>query len=418
MSPRHSSSLVRRVIDRLAKSRDLTVSLLVHIIIITLFGSVVLYKAIEEPPDFASDQIVASREPAAPRPVDQPSSVPIPSLITPPSPTSPVPAEIYRLQPDMVPDRSIPAVNIPVRDMARAVPAPIPAAGDARGLTPEAAKDVRGLADSWRPPRGSSGSREPEFSFTAFVGQYSGGDWNSTHRGSGGKIDAGSLPNLLYFMTSSSKGKVRTNYEDVRAIRLDSDEIFVAKPPFIFLTGTRDFRLSDREVENVRKYLKMGGAIWGDSSVPGKNSRFDISFRREMKRVLADVDKDWEELPESDAVFSRSVFPEVRGVPPGLNSYREPIRVLRMYGEISVIYTSNDYGDMWQVGLNREGKIDLRRNQAGAYVATNDVVWQNRETYLRNLSPESLEASYKFGTNLVVHLLKRWDGVGGSGAGL
>jgi hypothetical protein len=204
----------------------------------------------------------------------------------------------------------------------------------------------------------------------------------------------------------------------VRAIRLDSDEIFVAKPPFIFLTGTRDFRLTDREVENVRKYLKMGGAIWGDSSVPGKNSRFDIAFRREMKRVLADVDKDWEELPESDAVFSRSVFPEVRGVPPGLNSYREPIRVLRMYGEISVIYTSNDYGDMWQVGLNREGKIDLRRNQAGAYVATNDVVWQNRETYLRNLSPESLEASYKFGTNLVVHLLKRWDGVGGSGAGL
>jgi hypothetical protein len=29
--------------------------------------------------------------------------------------------------------------------------------------------------------------------------------------------------------------------------------------------------------------------------------------------------------------------------------------------------------------------------------------------YLRNLSKESLDVTYKFGTNLVLHLLTRWD---------
>jgi len=401
------------------RSRDLTVSLLVHVILISLFGTVVLYKAIETPPDFASDNLVAAREASAPRPVDEPSAVPIPSLLQPGSPSkAPIPAEIYRMQPDMNSNRSIPAVAPHVREMAQGIPNAVAPPVDAEGLTPAAAREIRDLADSWRPAGRSAGSREPEFVFTAFVGQYSGGDWNSTNRGVGSKIESGSLPNLLYFMSASSKGKVRANYQDVRAIRLDSDEIFVAKPPFIFLTGTRDFRLSDREVENVRKYLKMGGAIWGDSSVPGKNSRFDIAFRREMKRVLADVDKDWEVLPESDPIFSRPFFPEVRGVPAGLNSYREPIRVLRMFGEVAVIYTSNDYGDMWQIGLGKDGKIDLRRDEAGRYVAINESVWKNRETYLRNLTPPALEASYKFGTNLVVHLLTRWDGVTRSGAGL
>jgi hypothetical protein len=196
----------------------------------------------------------------------------------------------------------------------------------------------------------------------------------------------------------------------VKAIKLDSDELFSVKPPFVFLTGTRDFRLTDKEVENLQKYIRLGGAVWGDSSVPGRFSRFDIAFRREMKRVIPDVDKDWEILPANHPIYTADAyFPEVKEVPPGLNFYREPVYALKIYGEVAIIYTPNDYGDMWQVGLNEQSQIDTRKDEKGQFVAINDIIWNNRETYLRNIAQGSLDLTYKFGTNVVLHLLTRWE---------
>ena len=92
-----------------------------------------------------------------------------------------------------------------------------------------------------------------------------------------------------------------------------------------------------------------------------------------------------------------------------MNFYKEPVYALKIFGEIAVLYTANDYGDMWQVGLNDKGQVDTRRNVRNAYVALNANVWNNRETYLRNVTPEALTQTYKFGTNLVIHLLTRWE---------
>jgi hypothetical protein len=125
--------------------------------------------------------------------------------------------------------------------------------------------------------------------------------------------------------------------------------------------------------------------------------------------VIPDVDKDWEELPPNHPIYTQAYFPEVKGVPPGLNYYREPIYALKIYGEVAVIYTANDYGDMWQIGLNQQGQVDTRRNAKNQYVAINEVIWGNRDTYVRNISPESLALTYKFGTNVVIHLLTRWE---------
>jgi hypothetical protein len=263
----------------------------------------------------------------------------------------------------------------------------------------------------WRPgDRPGVGDREPEFQFTAYIGQYDGGDWNSTVRLERNKIVTGSLPNLLYLMSEWSKEKIKTNYQNVEAIRLDDwDKIAATKPPFIFMTGTRDFKLTQKEVENLRKYVRIGGCIWGDSSLPGLRSRFDIAFRREMKRVIPDRDKDFEPLPSNHAIFTKGYFPEITSVPAGLNFYRERVMAMKMYGEIAILYTSNDYGDMWQTGLNRQGQIDLRRDKNGQYVAINPMIYQNRESYLRNITPESLETSFRFGTNVVIHLLTRWE---------
>jgi hypothetical protein len=148
--------------------------------------------------------------------------------------------------------------------------------------------------------------------------------------------------------------------------------------------------------------------------VPGRNSRFDLAFRREMKRVIPDKDKDWEELPKNHPLFDarQAYFPEVTTVPPGMNFYKESVYALKIYGEVAIIYTANDYGDMWQIGI-KDGRIlsDLAtdRNDRGDWIAMNPALWHNREVYVKNLSYPALEKTYKFGTNMVIHLLTRWD---------
>ncbi len=92
-----------------------------------------------------------------------------------------------------------------------------------------------------------------------------------------------------------------------------------------------------------------------------------------------------------------------------MNFYRDPVFALKVYGEIAILYTPNDYDDMWLMGLDDQQNIDMRKDERGRFVAINQQMWQRRDIYFRNLTRESLVPAYKFGTNIVVHLLTRWE---------
>lgn len=409
---------LQKLINKFSDSRDFTISVALHAILVAVFGGTVLFQAVKEPPDFEGGtggfvEASADNTPPQPQQQQQPQQTTF-NVATAPQPsttsqintitTTAVNPLNFSMQQTIVAPITAPTAP------TQAAVAPSSAAMSSDGMTAGAAASIKAFTGGWGKGSGSgTGVRSREFEFTAYIGQYSGGNWNSTVRVVRDKIVTGSLPNLLYLMSYWSKDKIKTNYKNVESIRLDSDKIFSIKPPFIFLTGTRDFKLTDREVENLRKYVRMGGCIWGDSSLPGLRSRFDIAFRREMKRVIPDVDKDFEPLPANHPIFTKSYFSEVKDVPPGLNFYQDPVMALKIYGEIAILYTSNDYGDMWQVGLNRDGQIDLRRDKNNQYVAINPMIYQNREVYLRNITPESLATSFRFGTNVVIHLLTRWE---------
>jgi hypothetical protein len=276
-------------------------------------------------------------------------------------------------------------------------------------MTTAQARAIQSFVSGWGVGgQGTGGLRQRKFKFTAYLAKYAMGDWNATVSMSGSRIVKGSLPNLLFFMKKFSADRIDAN-PNPEPLNLASSEIFTVKPPFIFFNGRRDFKLSDQEVENLRKYVLSGGAIWGDSSLPGRRSRFDIAFRREMRRVLPDRDKDFEALPADHPIYKGGYFQNIQTAPSGLNYYQEPVEVLRIFGEIAVIYTMNAYGVMWQIGIDEKGQPDLRRTESGAMVATDENIWERREFYFRNLSPEALLASYQFGTNVVTHLLVRWE---------
>ena len=408
----------QKLINKFSDSRDFTISVALHAILVAIFGGTVLFQAVKEPPDFEGGEggfVEASADNTPPQPQQQQPQQTTFNVATAPQPSAT--SQLNTITTTAVNPLSfsmeqtiVAPMNMTPTAPTQAAVAPSSSNMSSDGMTAGAAASIKAFTGGWGKGSGSgTGTKSREFQFTAYIGQYSGGNWNSTVRVVGGKIETGSLSNLLFLMSHWSKDKIKTNYQNVEAIRLDSDQIFAVKPPFIFLTGTRDFKLTEKEVENLRKYVRMGGCIWGDSSLPGLRSRFDIAFRREMKRVIPDVDKDFEPLPSNHPIFTQAYFTNVKEAPPGLNFYQEPVMALKIYGEIAILYTSNDYGDMWQIGLNEQGQIDMRRDRAGQYVAINPMIFANREVYLRNITPESLDTSFRFGTNVVIHLLTRWE---------
>lgn len=403
--------------DRLARSRFFTVSLTFHLLLIVFIGQQIITRY--EPPEVVPNGEI--------RRADVPEQAPKPSIPAPPNydPAKDVTQQLQEISkfPSSVLPPALPTPIIvdgsgPFSPATPGVPnspllpsGPTNPAPNLGSLTPAERKDIQQTLEIWRP----KGSGPNEFSFTAYIGKYQGGNWASTVRLTNGEITAGSLPNLLYAMSKWSKNRIKTNERQVKAIALDSDELLTVRPPFVFLTGTRDFKLTEKEIENLRNYIRIGGAIWGDSSVPGRRSAFDHAFKREMQIVLKGNAEKFEKLPASHPVFTDGYFAKVKQLPAGINNYQEPVEVLRWGGEIAVIHTTNDYGDMWQVGLDKEGQIDLSRDAGGQYVAMNPTLWENRGTYVRNIDQPAVEQAYRFGINMVVHLLTRWENkVGGA----
>ncbi len=428
--------LLNSILAKLSKSQFFTASLIIHSVVIVLLSGTVLFRRVVEETEFfgppgdgrTRGSFVQDTPPAAqPPPVQQTqvaqtptqTAVPMaaPAAASLPALTTTAPTASSFTLPSFVqsPTVSPTAVTAPTAATAMQSPSAMPA---------EVGRAIQEYTGSWAGSgQGTAGQggtgpiRTRRFKFTAYLAKYSGGDWDSTVRISrqGGKeqIVQGSLPNLLFVMRRWSSDRIEATPDPV-PLNLSSEAIFTSKPPFIFFTGRRDFVLTDAEVANLRKYIQVGGAIWGDSSLPGRRSRFDIAFRREMRRVIPDLNKDWEPLPANHPLFSgdpRQVYyPEIRSVPPGINFYQEPIEVLKYYDQIAILYSANSYADQWQIGITEDGKYDTRTDRSGQnFIAINKALFDNRRFYFRNLEEPALVRSYQFGINVVTHLLTRWE---------
>lgn len=429
MDAPEKTTLLERLIEKFNNSRFFTISFVLHVLLIVIFGGTVLFEAMQEPPDFEGGEggfLAGGEETAAPPTSAQTQPQETTFTVSTPAVQNTTVAAITTTGQNPL-NFSMDAIITPSTmvkpDVSAAAAAAVPqvSAGPA-GMSAQVAGQIREFTGGWGKGSGSgTGTRQREFSFTAFIAKYNGGNWDSTvELDQNGKIWRGSLPNLLDFMSKESKDKIKTDYRNIEAVALDSDKLFSAKPPFIFFTGSKDFKLTPKEVENLQKYVRLGGAIWGDSSVPGKGSAFDIAFRREMKRIIPDVDKDFEQLDVNDPVFRRApYFPEIKKQPKGLNYYEEPVYVMRYLDEIAIIYTANDYGDVWQFGVKQDPSnpknwiINNDRNEKGVRVALDWELYLNSGLYVHNVNPNppivSILDTYKFGTNLVIHLMTRWE---------
>lgn len=402
--------------DKLMRSRYLVIAIAVHAVAFMMIGTVVIFEAIlveeEEGVTFVGGDVLAGSPPPPPPPdtLDTPQELPEVSTQQIQSPESPLDVISSDNALADAPPIPIPPAPMPNIDMGATTDNLQPELAKADSFN-KRAKYIREMRKAW----GRGGTARTEGSgknvtadFQAYIAKYRNGDWASTVEIKGGKIVNGSIVNLMIYTTRWTNNKVKANLRP-KPLDLGSPELFEVKPPFVYMTGHKDFTLTEAEVENLRKYLIQGGAIWGDNGLAGKGSRFDVAFKREMKRVLPDADKQWETLPNNHPIYTTSYFPLRDGPPPGMNYYREPTQAIKMDGQISVLYTPNDYSDMFRMVYERGSRRPLTKPPAKQLRRLPNELWLNRDEFFRNFTPESTEETYKFGINIIVHLLVRFD---------
>ena len=424
-STRHP--FVEALITWVAGVRYVALSGLLHTMLILILGGTVLYKNMVEPPDFSSgegglllndEQIAELPEPMQMQNPDLSSTAMSSTAAASASAVSTAVSQMAAITTTASTPNNFSMASIAAPDVSLTLKPSIsstaaPTATDVGvGLTKGQATRIGAFTSGWaRGGRAAMGQplKSRAFEFTAYLAKYAGGDWDSTVWLDGEGVRGGSLHNLLYIISRLSHKKIHADPQPI-PLDLSSDEIFQKKPPFIWFTGHRDFVLTDIEVLNLGEYLRSGGCIWGDSSLPGNRSRFDIAFRREMLRLLPEIKQKWEPLPATHPIYTNTYYAEIKGVVPGMNFYHEPIYGLKGFaGEVAILYTANDYGDMWQFGLDENGDFDLSRDDKRRFVAINEQMWHRRNMYFRNVEPKALMDTYKFGTNIIIHLLTRWE---------
>ncbi|NLF40207.1 DUF4159 domain-containing protein [bacterium] len=234
---------------------------------------------------------------------------------------------------------------------------------------------------------------------------YEGGDWDCEfHHPRGGEVDftKGSIPNLIREI--ERRTNIDVSNKVPIAVRADSPEIH--RSPFVYFTGHKDFTLTEVEVENLRTYVLQGGAIVANSSLPGRRSRFDVAFRREMKRVIPD--HDLKPINEKHEIFKS--FAIMPGAPVGMNYWQEPLEVIEIDNRVVVIYNLNGYGDLMLATLDETGnaiKMGLSA-QDGTYRFQGPRIWQNTRNLYANVEdvPTVINA-YMMNINILTYLLTR-----------
>lgn len=183
-----------------------------------------------------------------------------------------------------------------------------------------------------------------------------GGDWYN---------DPSGEVNLLKYIQQVTNIPVEPVYEWVE---LSSQNLFAY--PILFLTGHGNVNFTEKEVENLRTYLKNGGFLYIDDDYG-----LDKFIRREMKKVFPD--QEFVELPFNHPIYSAH-FKFERGLPKIHEHDNKPPAGYGLFynGRLCVFYTyETNLGDGW-------ADPDIHKDP-----------------------PEIRELALKMGTNIVVYAL-------------
>jgi hypothetical protein len=160
------------------------------------------------------------------------------------------------------------------------------------------------------------------------------------------KTRAAAFPMLLNQLNLETGTKVSFDLKDVSLKDPDVFEI-----PFLYLTGTTDFSLSEEERANLRQYLAKGGVLFAEAG-EGRIT-FDKAFRQELSKILPN--RPLIRIPEGHELFRQPRNVATVKARPALASARgnqlqqQPeLYGVELSGSLAVIYTPFDWSAGWE----------------------------------------------------------------------
>jgi hypothetical protein len=205
---------------------------------------------------------------------------------------------------------------------------------------------------------GLLGAAQPAELTIAQVQYGGGGDWYANPSG---------LPNLLREIRARTGLRVSE-----RPLQLKLTDPNLWTQPYIYLTGHGNVRLTEEEVQILRKYLTSGGFLHADD-----NYGLDESFRRELKRVFPD--KELVELPASHPIY-HVMYDFPNGLP-----------------KIHLHDGKRAQG----FGIIHEGRMVVFYS----YESDLGNGWEDASRY--NNSPEARESAFRMGVNLFLYAMSQ-----------
>ena len=183
--------------------------------------------------------------------------------------------------------------------------------------------------------------------------QYDGGDWY---------CDPGSLDNWLIELENRTGIKVE---RPVVVVKMDSEDLY--RYPFLYMSGHGKIVFSDRETDQLRKYLDAGGFLYVDD-----NYGLDSSFRQLMISVFPDTPL--EVIPNDHQLFH--CWYELPGLPKIHAHDGDPATAYGIIKDnrLQVLYTwSSDIGDGLEDPLTHSDPPAVR--ELAARMAVNIMVY-------------------------------------------
>jgi len=393
-----------RLSDKVTRSIFFLGAVLFHLVLFMALASYVIWRTPPPEPDM---QAIILPPP--------PPNVPVPAPVNPVMPVTPAP-----YTPNVIVDAKSGGQFTPytpkIADIFnKSDPVPHAPPAPPRNPNPGTPPDPRLPAinhtvfDLWHISPDDLASGNIKCTFPVYVASYADGDWSSSsHLDKDGNIVAGSIPNLLAKVSEWSHGDLKGELVP-KPLNIASPELIARMPPFIFFTGHKDFVLTQQEVDNLRQYLHDGGLIWGDNALAGGGSRFDVAFRREMKRVVSDKDLNFVSYTIEDPIFANGRFPLTK-FPTGMNFYDEPPQHLDIGGILAILYTPNDYSDMMFMRINPGDAsffMTYHRIPPGT-LFTNTTFVEKQSTFYRNFDLKSSLAVHHMGMDIMNYMFLRF----------
>jgi hypothetical protein len=395
--------------EYVGRSGFFVIAVLLHLVVLFFVATIVVFPGFHPPPDTP----IISYFPLPPPPPPAPpatsgQTVAVSPLLV--SPTTPI------ISPSPSPKFVVPIPSIPPTDASLGVtPQPVlPIKVSPNSMPAKRVEEIKHTVLTWRSPDNIYYSGDDTHNlvahFPVYLAKYADGDWACNTILRDNKIVGGSLMNLVEKINQWSHGNI-TGTVMPQPLDITSPELIAKPPPFLFFTGHKDFHLTDAEIQNLRDYLEIGGCIWGDSAFAGQGSRFDVAFHREMKRVVPDLDKNFETTDLNHDIFAKGWYP-IAKLPTGMNYYAEPVQHLDIDGKLAILYTPNDYADMFTMRIlpgDQQMAPDWVPMDATDFLQTDSTFLHNSQIFFRNYTLPSCLACHQLGMNVIGYLLIRFD---------